>query len=223
MANWTEPKVDWVTNPKNPRAEDFNRIEGNIQFLKEDIENKKGIIIGALKDVGLSVDEVSTFAEIADAIINANQGKKIITPGTSNITIPKGFHNGQGYVKGDANLKSQNIIKGKSIFGIAGSAKPEQIAYGSAPVDIKHGDYKKAVVTGLAFTPRFVLGILSNNEHLNMIRSSTFPQFNWKDFYAQDDFFIGPDSTSFATKITNNGFEMFFYTQSGTVNWVAIG
>lgn len=124
MANWTEPKVDWVTNPKNPRAEDFNRIEGNIQFLKEDIENKKDIIIGALEDVGLSVDEGSTFAEIADAIINANQGKKIITPGTSNITIPKGFHNGEGYVVGDSDLKASNIKKGVNIFGVAGTCNP---------------------------------------------------------------------------------------------------
>jgi len=47
---WQNPKTDWVTNPKNPIAEDFNRIEGNIDFLKQEIETKKGAIVDALND-----------------------------------------------------------------------------------------------------------------------------------------------------------------------------
>ena len=52
---WINPKTDWVTNPKNPRSEDLNRIEGNIAFLKQDIETKKGSIVDALALVGLPV------------------------------------------------------------------------------------------------------------------------------------------------------------------------
>lgn len=50
-----------------------------------------------------------------------NRGAQIITPGTSNKIIPAGYHNGSGYVKGDANLVAGNIAKGKSIFGVNGS------------------------------------------------------------------------------------------------------
>lgn len=53
----------------------------------------------------------------------ANQGAKIYTPGRSNIAIPEGYHNGQGYIKGDSNLLSKYIQEGKSIFNITGTLK----------------------------------------------------------------------------------------------------
>jgi hypothetical protein len=118
---WQNPKTDWTIDPKNPDAEDFNRIEGNIGFLKQDIETKKGAIVNALNDVGLETELTDTHAQIASKITAANQGTKIYTPGTANITIPKGFHSGQGYVKGDANLVPENIRDGKSIFGVSGT------------------------------------------------------------------------------------------------------
>ena len=52
-----------------------------------------------------------------------DRGAVTITPGTSNKTIPAGYHNGQGYVKGDSKLVSKNIVEGISIFGVNGSAK----------------------------------------------------------------------------------------------------
>ena len=121
MAEWQTPKTDWAMNPKNPTAEDFNRIEGNIDFLKQDIETKKGAIVNALNTVGLETQLTDTHAQIANKIVAANQGTKIYTPSTVNQPIPKGFHSGQGYVKGDANLKPENIAVDKTIFGITGT------------------------------------------------------------------------------------------------------
>lgn len=121
MAEWNTPKTDWVTNPKNPVAEDFNRIEGNIAFLKGDIETKKGAIVNALNTVGLETQLTDTHAQIANKIVAANQGTKIYTPSTVNQPIPKGFHSGQGYVIGDSNLKASNIRKGVTIFGVTGN------------------------------------------------------------------------------------------------------
>lgn len=121
MAEWNTPKTDWVTNPKNPVAEDFNRIEGNIAFLKGDIETKKGAIVDALNTVGLETQLTDTHAQIANKIVAANQGTKIYTPSTVNQPIPKGFHSGQGYVKGDSNLVAMNIKKGVTIFGVTGN------------------------------------------------------------------------------------------------------
>lgn len=121
---WQEPKTDWAVNPKNPVAEDFNRIEGNVGFLKGDIETKKGAIVDALNTVGLASELTDTHATMASRITGANQGTKIITPSTINQTIAKGFHSGHGYVRGDANLIGANIRSGKSIFGVTGTLEP---------------------------------------------------------------------------------------------------
>lgn len=53
-----------------------------------------------------------------------NRGAQIITPGTSNKIIPAGYHNGSGYVEGDANLIAANIRSGKTIFGVSGNLLP---------------------------------------------------------------------------------------------------
>lgn len=50
-----------------------------------------------------------------------NRGARYITPGTSNITIPAGYHNGNGYVRGDADLIASNIKSGVNIFNVAGT------------------------------------------------------------------------------------------------------
>lgn len=50
-----------------------------------------------------------------------NRGAVAITPSTVQQTIQSGYHNGQGYVTGDPNLVAENILSGKSIFGVAGS------------------------------------------------------------------------------------------------------
>lgn len=52
------------------------------------------------------------------------QAAQTITPGTSNKTIAAGIYlTGTQTIKGDANLVPANIVSGKSIFDIAGTAK----------------------------------------------------------------------------------------------------
>jgi hypothetical protein len=52
----------------------------------------------------------------------ANNGAATYTPTTASQTIAAGYHNGSGYVAGDANLVSGNIRSGVSIFGVSGSS-----------------------------------------------------------------------------------------------------
>ena len=66
--SWLTPKTDWTVNPKAPEPTDFNRIEGNIDFLKTDIETKKGLIVDALNSIDVEADISDTFAELAAAI-----------------------------------------------------------------------------------------------------------------------------------------------------------
>ncbi len=50
----------------------------------------------------------------------ADVGQLIITPGTSNQTITQGYHDGTGYVQGDADLTAGKIKSGVTLFGVDG-------------------------------------------------------------------------------------------------------
>lgn len=54
--------------------------------------------------------------------VGTAQAAKTYTPGTADQTIPAGTYlSGVQTIKGDSNLKAENIVKGKTIFGIPGS------------------------------------------------------------------------------------------------------
>jgi len=126
---WQTPKTDWVANPIKPRSQDFNRIEGNIAYLKDEIETKKGAIVDALNTMNQSATIENSYQELANKIkdiskdANAsvsqvltgrtfyqggvkrtgtmpNIGALVITPGKTDQSIPMGYHNGLGKVLG---------------------------------------------------------------------------------------------------------------------------
>jgi hypothetical protein len=73
-----------------------------------------------------------------------NRGNVVITPSTVNQTILEGWHEGGGYVKGDANLKAENILNGTSIFGVTGT-----LLKGAAIKSLQTGDVSLSGKTSL--------------------------------------------------------------------------
>lgn len=53
-----------------------------------------------------------------------DQSAQTYTPSTQDQVIAAGYHNGQGVVKGDKDLKTGNILKGVEIFGVDGQYEP---------------------------------------------------------------------------------------------------
>lgn len=98
----------------------------------------KGVtILGVLGDAKIDMTDATATAEnilqnktayIADGITTGtmtNNGQTILTAGTSNVTIPQGYHNGRGYVRAidstvDSNIKANNIKAGVTILGVTG-------------------------------------------------------------------------------------------------------
>lgn len=61
-----------------------------------------------------------------------NNGAVTMVPTTISQTIAEGYHNGSGYVEGDADLMAGNIRSGVSIFGVAGDPNVADTSTGDA-------------------------------------------------------------------------------------------
>jgi hypothetical protein len=88
---WQNPKLDWKTNPHNPLPDDFNRIEGNIDFLKQDIETKKGLIVDAINDMNQPATIADTHAQLANKIRDIS---KDADAAVANVLSGKTFYQG---------------------------------------------------------------------------------------------------------------------------------
>jgi len=127
---WTNPKLDWITNPHRPMAEDLNRIEGNIGFLKTDIETKKGLIVDALVSLGFAVNMGTPYADLATII--------------------------SGILQASGNANPEDVVIGKTFsktgqVGLTGTAKRR--ANGTGYLTQVNVASAKLTVTGLPFMP----------------------------------------------------------------------
>ncbi|NLK38000.1 MAG: hypothetical protein GX299_07940 [Epulopiscium sp.] len=290
MVEWQNPKTDWAVNPKNPVPEDFNRIEGNIDFLKSDIETKKGVIVAAINDMNQPAEVTNTHAELADKIRDIsndatavvgdvesgktfysagakktgtlalsgtagtgdvlsgktfyntalktkrtgnmpNRGAVVLTPGTSNKAIVAGYHSGQGYVKGDANLVAGNIVSGKSIFGVAGSVNVGK-KWGSGTVAATKPAEGGCLlsVRSLVFRPSFIWVEFAVDRIVRWAAPGLSPGFNtaWNTMYLYMWGYSGSDKADVKTDISitlySNGFDIHFtgFTYPGAIaKWIA--
>ena len=114
---WQTPKTDWVTNPKNPKPEDFNRIESNIEFLKNDIETKKGIIATAITDMNQAATASDTYLELADKIRSISNDA---TAAVGDVEKSKTFYAGGSKKTGTLELTGNaavgDVLSGKTFY-----------------------------------------------------------------------------------------------------------
>jgi hypothetical protein len=127
----------------------------------------------------------STFTNDNDTGIIGNMpnnGGTVITPSATQQTIPLGFNDGTGYVVGDANLISGNILAGKSVFGIAGKTSnvdsSDATATAGQMLNGATGYVNGAKVTGTipskgvaTITPSTVNQTISANQYLTDIQT----------------------------------------------------
>ncbi|PQP90776.1 hypothetical protein CPT76_04275, partial [Paenibacillus sp. AR247] len=92
-----------------------NAAEANNDAIKTDVVNKLNSLNPAL-----NLTTAASWSTIRAAIASMQyRGAQVITPGPSDITIPAGYHNGAGVVKG-VNVPRDKVLTGTTIAGQAG-------------------------------------------------------------------------------------------------------
>ena len=121
-------------------------VSGDTNLITDNIKSGKSIFGVAGKSTVVDTTDASLDPQYLlagqsgydDGVLKAgsmtNNGAVVITPGTSNKAIAKGYHNGSGYVVGDANLIASNILSGVSILGVVGTATKGNYATGTVTV-----------------------------------------------------------------------------------------
>jgi hypothetical protein len=90
-------------------------------------------------------------------------GAQTVTPGTSNKTLNAGYYSGNITVKGDSNLIAENIVSGKSIFGVTGTAKTGSMQFATGTFDYDSSVSSITVTTNLDFTPQYIFVLIAGS------------------------------------------------------------
>lgn len=98
----------------------------NTLTLSKSVSNTPTVSAGYISSGTAGSSSVSLTASVT------TKAAATITPGTSNQTIASGTYlTGTQTISGDANLLAGNIVAGKTIFGVAGSAQIPSITQDS--------------------------------------------------------------------------------------------
>lgn len=136
-------------------------IAGSDHHTFQELTDGVNSIPGAVGDALVSdVLAGKTFSTAVDSGLEGtmvNQGQKILTPGTANVIIPAGFHNGTGYIPGDPQFIEANLKQGVELWGKTGTLVPKLYATGSQLTIFYMSLVYALEVTGLAFKPKIIL------------------------------------------------------------------
>ncbi len=172
----------------------------------------------------------------------ASKAAATITPGTSNQTISAGqYLSGIQTILGDANLLATNIISGKNIFGVAGSATVnslggKQFASGTLYSDFNTSGGWFTSVT-LPFTPSVVIARYSGtgNVHIGLNTPSWIGLTTGVSWNGLNNYDAGAKSSTIYSRaingytitpsiqISGNTVTFSYGSSAYYYNWIAFG
>ena len=163
-------------------------------------------------------------------------GAQTITPGTSNKVLNSGYYSGDITIAGDTDLIAANIISGKNIFGVMGTATlaslgGKKFASGSVATVTTPENLKGTItVSGLTFTPNII--IATNGTYACLyIRDIGNTYFSIYGVLSSEGACLKYDlanTSEINHYVNSSGFRlrvnpMRYHTNSVTVTWYAFG
>lgn len=139
------PSATFIEPTQGPSAtgHNLNEIMNKAPAMDETFAADPSLVVGGMTYWGINKDDWGPQTGTMK-----NIGAQNVTPGTADVTIQEGYHDGSGKIAGDANLVSKNILAGVTIFGVTGKTEVVDTTTGDATAsDIKNG--KKVWVDGV--------------------------------------------------------------------------
>ena len=175
---WQTPKTDWVTNPENPKPEDFNRIEGNIEFLKNDVEAKKDLIATALSDMNQPAQITDTYLELATKIRNIS---KDATAAVGDVEKGKTFYAGGSKKTGTLELTGNaavgDVLSGKTFYNTDLKTKRTGTMPNKGATNITISEFTTTIPAGYYNGSGKVVMPLVAGDEIELYRSGSFTVF----------------------------------------------
>ena len=212
-------KVDTEFNDKNNEMSSLNT---NITLLTNQVNNLTSELAGKVTPAGNAVAanvlSGKTFINSTGQTITgtmANNGTKTITPKASAQTLGAGYYD-KVTINGDADLVAANIVSGKNIFGVTGSATLENVAkagstYSLMPYYYNNGTLSQMVLSGTfsSFTHMISLfvplgGTMTVNCNFSAGSSTTTAELKIEQVRGNNSIWSKTLSTSGTTGITVN-------------------
>ena len=165
----------------------------------------------------MALNENPTLEEIVNEIERLNNlivdrgGERIITPTTTNQILAKGNYKGDITVLGDANLKSENILSGKSIFGIAGFSnvvKVHRSTYSIKGIEINSGNSHRVPVN-FGFVPSFICITCDLYAKVHYNNNPYRDTFEGLSVTNRDSFFMKHMYLAANINVDNTGFDLY--------------
>lgn len=123
-----------VLTPEYPTVEYFQTYMSassvtyyNVNLVSYD---STSCVLKHVSEVGyVASGTVLKWYAIGSTQLPNNGGERTIIPSTTDQVLPYGYYSGNITVKGDPNLIPENIVNGKSIFGVVGTAQTSATTY----------------------------------------------------------------------------------------------
>ncbi len=161
-----------------------------------------------------------------------NRGAVVITPGTAQQAIQAGYHNGAGYVRGDAGLVASNIVAGVDVFGVVGlhgqyhadsfpavnTSLWTTFDPGTAGVGTDPKGFHSAVFDGryVYFVPIWRTGNVYHGEVLRLDTQTDFGSTNAWSAFDPGDHGVGTDPDGYAGGVFDGRYVYFAPIHNGT-------